>query len=131
VAPAERTADGTLTYVYHLFPNGVVATFPNRIVMALLDPLAIDRTRLVTYALSDRNPDDAAAQSALARGRDLVAVGAAEDQEVACAIQRSLGARANEFFEFGLFEGAIVHFHRTLHAALAERAARGACAREA
>ncbi len=44
--------------------------------------------------------------------------GAAEDRAVACGIQRGLASGANEFFEFGRFEGAIGHFHRTLHAAL-------------
>ena len=53
---------------------------------------------------------------------DLVDAGGAEDSAVACAIQRSLASGANEFFEFGRFEGAIAHFHRALHAALdAER----------
>jgi len=63
---------------------------------------------------------DAVAQSNLERGGQLVNGGALEDREVACAIQRSLASGANEFFEFGRFEGAIVHFHRTLHAALGE-----------
>ena len=53
-----------------------------------------------------------------ARGLDLVDAGAAEDRGVACAIQRGLASGANEYFEFGLFEGAIAHFHRTLHAVL-------------
>jgi phenylpropionate dioxygenase-like ring-hydroxylating dioxygenase large terminal subunit len=114
----ERSVDGKLTYVYHLFPNVMVATFPGRIIMVVLEPLAIDRTRFVTYTLSDRDPRDAEAQSALERGFNLVDSGAAEDREVICAIQRSLGSGANEFFEFGLFEGAIGHFHRVLHAAL-------------
>jgi phenylpropionate dioxygenase-like ring-hydroxylating dioxygenase large terminal subunit len=126
VAPAERTADGKLTYVYHLFPSAMVATFPGRIVVAILEPLAVDRTRLVNYLLTDRDANDGDAQTALSKGRDLVAAGANEDQEVACAIQRSLASGANEFFEFGLFEGAIVHFHRTLHERLGARAARSA-----
>jgi hypothetical protein len=96
----------------------MVATFPASIFMVALEPLAIDRTRLVTYVLTDRDPDDAEARERLARGGDLIDVGAAEDREVACAIQRSLASGANEFFEFGLFEGAIGHFHRTLDAAL-------------
>ena len=45
--------------------------------------------------------------------------GAAEDRAVACSIQQGLASGANEFFEFGRFEGAIGHFHRNLHAALA------------
>ena len=36
VAPAERSADGRLTYVYHLFPNVLVATFPGRIILVVL-----------------------------------------------------------------------------------------------
>jgi phenylpropionate dioxygenase-like ring-hydroxylating dioxygenase large terminal subunit len=118
IPPAERSADGKLTYVYHLFPNVMVATFPGSIFMVALEPLAIDQTRLVTYVLTDRDTDDTEARAALARGGDLVDAGAAEDREVACAIQRSLASGANEFFEFGLFEGAIGHFHRTLHAAM-------------
>ena len=50
-------------------------------------------------------------------------VPAAEDNAAVCAIQHGLASGANEFFEFGRFEGAIAHFHRHLHAALAERAA--------
>jgi phenylpropionate dioxygenase-like ring-hydroxylating dioxygenase large terminal subunit len=121
VPPAARSVDGKLTYVYHLFPNVMVATFPGRLFMIVLEPLATDCTRFVTYVLSDRDEHDVEAQAALDRGRDLLAAGAAEDREVACAIQRSLASGANEFFEFGLFESAIGHFHRALRAAL-ERA---------
>jgi phenylpropionate dioxygenase-like ring-hydroxylating dioxygenase large terminal subunit len=118
VPPEARSADGRLTYVYHLFPNVMVATFPGRIVMVAIEPLAIDRTRFVTYLLTDHDAYDVAAQEAVERGGDLVQVGAAQDRDVACAIQRSLTSGANEFFEFGRFEGAIGHFHRTLTAAL-------------
>ena len=116
--PEARSADGKLTYVYHLFPNVMVATFPGRIVMVVLEPIAIDATRFVTFLLTDRDTADAAAGDAIKRGGDFVNMGAVEDRDVACAIQRSLGSGANEFFEFGLFEGAIVHFHRTLRAAI-------------
>jgi phenylpropionate dioxygenase-like ring-hydroxylating dioxygenase large terminal subunit len=119
VPPAERSTDGKVTYVYHLFPNVMVATFPGRIFMVALEPLAVDRTRFVTYVLSDRDPDDVEAQAALERGGNLVDAGAAEDREVACAIQRGLASGANEHFTFGLFEAAIAHFHRSLAAALA------------
>lgn len=122
VPAAERSADGKLTYVYHLFPTVMVATFPNRIFMVAIEPLAIDRTRFVTYVLSDHDLSEGSAQEVLQRGQQLVEMGASEDREVACAIQRSLASEANEFFEFGLFESAIGHFHRTLHAALASDA---------
>jgi hypothetical protein len=114
----ERSVDGKLTYVYHLFPNVMVATFPGRIIMVVLEPLMVGRTRFVTYSLTDRETRDVEAQSALKRGSDLVDRGGAEDRELICGIQRSLDSGANEFFEFGLFEGAIGHFHRVLHAAI-------------
>ena len=37
-----------------------------------------------------------------------------------CAIQRGLSSGANSHFTFGRCEGAIVHFHRMLDAALGE-----------
>jgi phenylpropionate dioxygenase-like ring-hydroxylating dioxygenase large terminal subunit len=118
VPPAERSVDGMLTYVYHLFPNAMVATFPTNVVMVVLEPLAIDRTRIVTYALTDRRGEDGDGRSTLQGAQDFVAAGAAEDRAVAIAIQRGIASGANEFFEFGRFEGAIAHFHRGLHEAL-------------
>ena len=116
VPAAERSADGRLTYVYHLFPNAMVATFPGRIFVVVLEPLAIDRTRLITYELTEKDESDTDAQAALNQGAALIDLGAAEDREVVCSIQRSLESGANEFFEFGLFESLIGHFHRSLHA---------------
>jgi phenylpropionate dioxygenase-like ring-hydroxylating dioxygenase large terminal subunit len=118
VPPAERSVDGKVTYVYHLFPNVMVATFPGRMFMVALEPRAVDCTTMVTYMLTDRDAQDVDAQETLRRAGDFVNAGAIEDRDVACAIQRSLASGANEFFEFGLFESAIGHFHRTLRAAL-------------
>jgi hypothetical protein len=44
--------------------------------------------------------------------------GVVEDRAVVSAIQRSLGSGANRVFTFGLFESALVHFHRMLDADL-------------
>jgi phenylpropionate dioxygenase-like ring-hydroxylating dioxygenase large terminal subunit len=113
VRPEAREARGTLTYVYHLFPNVMVATFPTKIILIVLEPLALDRTRFNTWTLTDSDdcPDTSESD-------ELVDAGAAEDREVICAIQRSLASGANEFLEFGLFESAIGHFHRELQAAI-------------
>jgi phenylpropionate dioxygenase-like ring-hydroxylating dioxygenase large terminal subunit len=117
VAPAERAAEGVLTYLYHFFPNVVAATFIGRIVVIAVEPLTPERSLLVTYTLSNRAQDDAA-QALLQRGGELVNLGAAEDRAMACSVQRGLASGANEFLEFGRFEGAIGHFHRSLHAAI-------------
>jgi len=118
VPAAERSAAGTLTYVYHLFPNTMVATFPTSMVMVVLEPLALDRTALLTYALTSAEHREGSGREAAQAAGNFLDAGAVEDREVACAIQRGLASRANEFFEFGRFEGAIGHFHRGLHAAL-------------
>ena len=118
VPSADRSAAGTLTFVYHLFPNTMVATFPTSMVMVVLEPLALDRTALLTYALTSAEHREGSGREAAQAAGNFLDAGAAEDREVACAIQRGLASRANEFFEFGRFEGAIGHFHRGLHAVL-------------
>src|SRR5262249_61543798 len=50
--PAKWSIDGKLTYVYHVFPNVMVATFPASRFAMLLEPLALDRTLLITYLLA-------------------------------------------------------------------------------
>jgi phenylpropionate dioxygenase-like ring-hydroxylating dioxygenase large terminal subunit len=118
VAPEERRVEGLLTYVYHLFPNALLTVLSRHTNLVVLEPLAVDRTRLVTYALT--HPADAGGDAEAAqRDADFVGrTGAAEDLAVVCAIQRGLGSCANESFSFGRFEGAIAHFHRTLGAEL-------------
>lgn len=118
VPPAQRRTAGMLTHVYHLFPNVMVATFPTNMIMTVLEPLAVDRTRLVTYTLSCLIGHEEG-RAAVVQGRDFVTAGAAEDREMACAAQRGLTSKANEVFTFGLFEGAIRHFHENLSGALA------------
>ena len=48
--------------------------------------------------------------------------GVVEDRAMACSIQQSLGSGANETFEFGRFEAALTHLHKSLGEALAKMA---------
>lgn len=117
IPPAQRSVDGMLTYVYQLFPNVMLATLPYTIVMVVLEPLATDRTKLVSYTLTDRRDQDVEGDVAK-HARDFLRAAPAEDRAMAEAIQRSLASGANESFEFGRFEGLIGHFHRALRAAI-------------
>jgi hypothetical protein len=120
-APASaRVAAGVLTYVYHLFPNVMVATFPSLVLLVVLEPLAVDRTRILTYVLTDGPVVRPAGDAASERSRTFLLAGTGEDNAMAHAVQRGLASGANACFEFGRFEGAIGRFHRALHAALAE-----------
>jgi phenylpropionate dioxygenase-like ring-hydroxylating dioxygenase large terminal subunit len=114
VTPADRAIGGMLTYLYHFFPNAMVATFPTNRVLVVAEPLSVEKTRLITYTLAPAQEGDQDAAT-LETALGFVQAGATEDREVACAIQRGLGSGANEYFEFGLFEGLIGHFHRNLH----------------
>ncbi len=115
VPPAGRRTDGTLTYVYHIFPNVVVATFPGRRLLVVLEPIDLERTLQFGYTLTDREPDDQSSGPSVREGLDFVTAGAREDRAVVTSIQQGLASGANDYFEFGLFEGAISHFHRNLH----------------
>jgi phenylpropionate dioxygenase-like ring-hydroxylating dioxygenase large terminal subunit len=117
VPPAERRVGGTLTHVYHLFPNVSVATFPNNMTFTALEPLAVNRTRFVTYTLT-KGAESQADLAAVQKARDFVTAGTAEDREMADAIQHGFAANANDVFTYGLFEGAIANFHRNLAAAI-------------
>ncbi len=123
LAPAEWRVEGKLTYVYHLFPNVMVATFPHFIFMVAVEPLAIDRTRFHTYiTAAEGSPaierDERAARGTPGAGAALIATAALEDNAATIAVQEGLTSGANTFLEFGRCEGAIGHFHRTLQAAL-------------
>lgn len=142
--PGPRRLDGMVTFVHHVFPNTVVARLAHHTTVVVLEPVATDRTRFVTFRLgyqgsggeTDRRGGagegseagearDAADGDAAARDAGFVDQGAAEDLAVACAVQRGLASGANEVLTFGRFEGAIRHFHRRLHELLPSDPQRG------
>jgi phenylpropionate dioxygenase-like ring-hydroxylating dioxygenase large terminal subunit len=110
-----------VTYVYHLFPNVMVATFPNQVLVITIDPIDIDHTTVTIYAMVtpdvakhvSANPEDAAG------ARDLLNEGGVEDNEMSEGVQRGLHAGANTFVEFGTHESAIGRFHANLDERLA------------
>jgi phenylpropionate dioxygenase-like ring-hydroxylating dioxygenase large terminal subunit len=112
---SEWQAGGVLTCVYHLFPNVMIATFPKRTVMAVLEPAGVDRTRVVSHSLAPRALAEADAEG-IGHDTHFVNAGAQEDQDVVESIQRGLASGANDCLTYGLFEGAIVHLHRQLRA---------------
>ncbi len=117
VPPEQRRVDGKLTFVYHLFPNVLVTMLSRHTSLVVLEPLAADRTRQITWSIARGVGEEALAEAR--RDAQFVGdTGVAEDLAVVHAIQRSLASGANEVFTFGHYESAIVHFHRMLDAAL-------------
>jgi choline monooxygenase len=115
------TVGHRVTYVYHLFPNVMFATFPNQALVITIDPIDIDHTTVTIYAMvtpevakrASESPDDSAG------ARNLLNEGGVEDNEMSEGVQRGLHAGANTFVEFGTHESAIGHFHATLDERLA------------
>ncbi len=105
-----------VTYVYHLFPNVMFATFPNQVLVITIDPIDIDHSTVTIYAMV--TPDVAkhvsADPDAAAGARSLLNEGGVEDNEMSEGVQRGLHAGANTFVEFGRHESAIGRFHATL-----------------
>jgi len=119
VPAAERRVEGLLTYVYHLFPNVLITVLSRHTNVLILEPLSTGRTRQVSYTLSNGGADDREALAEVKRDIEFVGkAGTEEDRAVVQAIQRGIASGANDAFTFGHFESAIVHFHRSLTAAL-------------
>ncbi|MBW2498570.1 MAG: aromatic ring-hydroxylating dioxygenase subunit alpha [Deltaproteobacteria bacterium] len=120
VPAAERQIEGRVTYVYHLFPNALVTVLSHHTILVVLEPIAPGRTRSVAYSLAHTGGDAAAAETAKRDASFVTQTGAPEDRALAESVQRNVASEANEFFTFGHFESAIVHFHKNLQAALDE-----------
>jgi hypothetical protein len=111
------TTDARVTYVYHLFPNVMVATFPDLVLVVVIDPVDVDHSTVTIYSMvtpevahrinASRLDEPLGAATLLARG-------GVEDNEMSVGVQRGLHAGANSFVEFGRHESAIGHFHATL-----------------
>lgn len=113
--PEQRKVEGLLTYVYHLFPNVVIAVLSHHISMVILEPVSVAKTRVITYALTN---NELAGEEAIAKARNDAEFvsnnGNAEDIALAQSIQASIHSAANEVFTFGHYEKLIGHFHRNM-----------------
>ncbi len=107
------STNGRLTFVYHLFPNVIISTFPDCLQVVILEPIGLQRTRQHVFLLADCEANGKTMETILA-GQEFAKEGAIEDREVVLSAQRGLMSGANEYLEFGLFESAIGRFHAAL-----------------
>ena len=114
IIQTNTSTDGRLTYVYHLFPNVLIATFPGCMQVNVLEPVDESTTQQHTYLVSDINEHETELLDAVFEGQKFAANGAIEDQQIVLSAQRGLLSGANEYLEFGLFESAIVRLHTHL-----------------
>jgi choline monooxygenase len=118
---ATWSIDHRVTYVYHLFPNAMLVTLPDQVLLVVIEPVDLDHSTVTVYAMvtpkvartASLNPDGVEA------ARSLLDAGTSEDNEMSEGVQRGLRAGANTFVEFGRHESAIGRFHATLDERLA------------
>jgi choline monooxygenase len=113
-----------MTFVYQLFPNVMLATFPDQLIVIVIDPIDVDHSMITTYTLATPEIADAVLLAATQQdGAETVPTlldrGALEDNEMSTGVQRGLRSGANAFVEFGQHESAVGHFHATLDQRLA------------
>jgi choline monooxygenase len=118
------TTNRRVTFVYQLFPNVMLATVPDQVIVIVVDPIDVDRSRVTTYLLATPEAAEAALiavgpQGDAGPGPSLLTRGVLEDNEMSAGVQRGLRAGANAFVEFGRHESAIGHFHGALSQRLA------------
>ncbi|MDQ1750547.1 MAG: hypothetical protein QOE71_1603 [Pseudonocardiales bacterium] len=118
------TTKQRMTFVYQLFPNVMIATFPDRLIVVVIDPIDVDHSMFATYTVATPDAAEAALLAATQQGGagtapTLLDQGALEDNEMSMGVQRGLRSGANAFLEFGRHESAIGHFHATLDQRLA------------
>src|ERR1700719_4695719 len=91
------TVNHRVTYVYHLFPNVMLVTFPNQVLLVVIEPVDVDHSTVTVYAMVtpkvaeniSLNPDG------VEGARSLLDAGASEDNEMSQGVQRGLRAGAN------------------------------------
>lgn len=102
----------SLSAIYHLFPNVILAMEPYQYFLLQFIPLSINRTKVRKTVLSNscgiQEPEKSDFE------RRLLSLGAKEDYEMAEQIQRNLGSGTNFSMNFGLNENLIAHFHAML-----------------
>ncbi len=117
--------DVRVTFVYHLFPNVMVATFPGVVSVVVIDPVDVDHTTVSTYSMVKPEVAERATidpSNRLVGAGSFIERGLAEDNEMSAGVQRGLHSGANEFVEFGRHESAVGHFHANLGERLSRQA---------
>ena len=87
------TTDARVTYLYQLFPNVMVATFPDLVLVVVIDPVDVDHSTVTIYSMvrpevAERASDDSPRNPAGAGS--FIARGAVEDNEMSAGVQRGL-----------------------------------------
>lgn len=111
--------------LYVLFPNTLVLVQPDHSAVLHILPLAVDRTRLHSYAVIPEPPASDKARGHWDANMDILHSAVDEDFALGEGIHAGLSSGANEALTFGAFEHALTRFHAEVDAAIARDDAAG------
>jgi phenylpropionate dioxygenase-like ring-hydroxylating dioxygenase large terminal subunit len=114
--PATWELRRVASLIYHLFPSTIIAAEPYHVTVFHVDALDAGRSRLRATVLV--SPDKLGDRDKVVQDIALLKAGLVEDYAIGESIQAGFAAGANEHLHFGLFEGTLAHFHRSLQTAL-------------
>jgi hypothetical protein len=102
-----------------LFPNTLVLVQPDHSAVLHIVPLAVDRTRLWSYAVIPAAPASDKARAHWDANMEILYSAVDEDFALGVGIQAGFASGANESLTFGAFEHALTRFHAEVDAAIA------------
>lgn len=105
--------------LYVLFPNTLVLVQPDHSAVLHVLPVAVDRTRLWSYAVIPAAPTSDKARAHWDANMEILHSAVEEDFALGVGIQAGLRSGANETLSFGAFEHALTRFHAEVDAAIA------------
>jgi phenylpropionate dioxygenase-like ring-hydroxylating dioxygenase large terminal subunit len=103
--------------IYHVFPSTIIAVEPYHV--SIFDISSIDAAHSRIRATVLVTPEKLCNRAKLNEDIHMLKAGLAEDYVIGESIQAGFAAGANEHLHFGLFEGTLAHFHRSLEGAIA------------
>jgi len=110
-APVEQMISG-VSFVYHIFPNVIIAVEPYQFSFVQLVPIEVDRTLSRTITIA--NLRSLQYPEKFQMEREHLKKGLQEDYSIGESIQSNLKSGRKFSLEFGLMEGMITHFHRAI-----------------
>jgi len=112
----ERRLSGMVTDVFQLFPNTHISVLSDHSLLIILEPVSPTETRWEIFRLNNRmkGGKEIDLEKAKRDASFVTDTGLGEDRHAARSIQAGMAGKANEFFTFGKFEKAAIHFHEVM-----------------
>lgn len=106
--------------LYYLFPSTMILVQPDHAQVTRIEPMSVDATRIIDFALIPQAPDSEKAREHWERNVQLYRDALGEDYAQMASMQAGLSSGANASLRFGRYEFALARFNEQLDAELAK-----------